>query len=66
MPPIEKRYFAQARTGLARYFHFYNFKRPHQALDYQTPAQVYAVKDQAMLYSTLKRSPHRTVTPFRV
>jgi len=45
----------EARRGLARYFHFYNFERPHQALDYQTPTQVYAVNDQAMLYSTLKK-----------
>jgi len=45
----------EARYGLARYFHFYNFERPHQALGYQMPAQVYAVKDQAMLYSTLRK-----------
>lgn len=45
----------EARLGLARYFHFYNFERPHQALDYRTPAQVYAGKDQAMLYSTLRK-----------
>ena len=45
----------QARAGLARYFHFYNFERPRQALDYQAPAQVYAVKDQTMLYSTLRK-----------
>jgi putative transposase len=45
----------EARCGLARYFHFYNFERPHQALDYQTPALVYAVKDQAVLYSTLRK-----------
>jgi len=45
----------EARRGLARYFHFYNFERPHQALDYQTPAQVYAAKDQAVLYSTLRK-----------
>lgn len=44
-----------ARLSLARYFQFYNFVRPHQALDYQTPAQVYAVKDQAVLYSTLRK-----------
>jgi putative transposase len=30
-----------ARQGLARYFHFYNHQRPHQALDYRTPAAVY-------------------------
>jgi putative transposase len=44
-----------ARYGLARYFRFYNFERPHQALNYQTPAQVYAGKDQAVLYSTLRK-----------
>lgn len=27
--------------GLDRYFHFYNHQRPHQALDYRTPAEVY-------------------------
>lgn len=31
----------QARQGLTRYFHFYNDERPHQALGYLTPAQVY-------------------------
>src|SRR5665811_2528087 len=45
----------EARTGLTRYFNFYNFERPHQALNYQTPAQVYVVNDQAMLYSTLRK-----------
>jgi putative transposase len=29
------------RLGLTRYFNFYNFERPHQSLDYRTPAQVY-------------------------
>jgi putative transposase len=29
------------RLGLVRYFEFYNTKRPHQALDYRTPAEVY-------------------------
>jgi putative transposase len=28
--------------GLERYFPFYNQERPHQSLDYQTPAAVYA------------------------
>lgn len=31
----------QARTGLTAYFDFYNYRRPHQALDYATPAEVY-------------------------
>lgn len=34
----------QARAGLARYFSFYNHERPHQALDYRTPAEVYFQK----------------------
>lgn len=31
----------QARHGLGLYFQFYNHQRPHQALDYRTPAAVY-------------------------
>jgi putative transposase len=30
-----------AHQGLYRYFEFYNHQRPHQALDYRTPAEVY-------------------------
>lgn len=28
-------------AGLGDYFHLYNYKRPHQSLDYRTPAAVY-------------------------
>lgn len=31
----------QAEQGLTEYFNFYNHKRLHQSLDYQTPAQIY-------------------------
>ena len=31
----------EARAGLARYLTFYNTKRPHQALDYRRPADLY-------------------------
>lgn len=31
----------EAYRQLASYINFYNFERPHQSLDYQTPAQVY-------------------------
>jgi len=31
----------EARTSLTRYFRFYNARRPHQALEYQTPDEVY-------------------------
>lgn len=33
--------FQEAQAGLGEYFQFYNHKRPHQALDNQTPAAVY-------------------------
>jgi putative transposase len=32
----------EARINLGRYFRFYNTKRPHQSLDYRTPAEVHA------------------------
>jgi putative transposase len=32
---------AELQRGLGRYFPYYNERRPHQALDYRTPAEVY-------------------------
>jgi len=37
----------EARQGLTRYFDFYNHERPHQALDYRMPAQVYFQREEA-------------------
>lgn len=34
----------EAKSGLAEYFPFYNTKRRHQSLDYQTPESVYFAK----------------------
>ena len=31
----------EARLGLRQYFRFYNERRPHQALGYRTPAEVF-------------------------
>ena len=31
----------ETRTGLTDYFNFYNNERPHQSLDYRTPAEVF-------------------------
>lgn len=39
--PRDYRTPADALCGLGRYFPFYNTERPHQALDYRTPAEVH-------------------------
>ena len=31
----------EAKAGIEDYFHFYNTQRPHQALGYRTPAEVF-------------------------
>ena len=33
--------FAEAQVGIGEYLRFYNEKRPHQSLEYQTPKSVY-------------------------
>jgi putative transposase len=45
----------EAYLQLATYFNFYNFERPHQALEYQTPSQAYAARTPRMpvVHSTL-------------
>jgi len=35
----------QAREGLRAYFRFYNQERPHQTLEYRTPAEVYGGRE---------------------
>ena len=40
---------ADARQGLARYFSFYNSRRPHSSLDERTPDQVYLESRPALL-----------------
>jgi putative transposase len=32
---------AEARKGIETYFHFYNTERPHEALGYKTPEEVF-------------------------
>jgi putative transposase len=44
----------EARQRVRGYFDFYNFERPHQSLDYRTPAQIY-FKDQLVIKRFLKR-----------
>ena len=45
----------EAYHQLATYFNFYNFERPHQALDYQTPSQAYGacMPRMPVIHSTL-------------
>jgi putative transposase len=45
----------EAYQQLANYIRFYNFERPHQALEYLTPAQVYGMCPQVLpvVHSTL-------------
>jgi len=31
----------EAKEGISKYLAFYNQERPHQSLDYRTPAEVY-------------------------
>ncbi|OAA91871.1 Integrase core domain protein [Clostridium ljungdahlii] len=31
----------EARTGINNYLKYYNYKRPHQSLNYKTPAEIY-------------------------
>lgn len=50
----------QARQGLATYFQFYNYERPHQALGYLTPAELYLTKINLLTHKT--NVNERTVT----
>lgn len=45
----------EAYHQLANYIRFYNFERPHQALEYLTPAQIYEVDSRVplVIHSTL-------------
>lgn len=49
-----KRYetVSELKMGLAAYFRHYNHQRPHQALNYQTPAEVYGERPFASLRLT--------------
>jgi len=53
----------EAKTGLDDYFRFYNTQRPHQALGYRTPAEVFSGdSEQSTEHSTQRRwSPSRAL-----
>jgi putative transposase len=57
-----------ARAGIGEYFRFYNAERPHQALGYRTPAEVFAsIPMQAthggMVESLRTADPNLNMTP---
>ena len=45
----------EARLGLTRYFNFYNYERPHQALDYLTPAEVYFQEQNPLQFIPIRK-----------
>ena len=54
---------SQARAGLGAYFDFYNASRPHQALGYRTPAEVYAEDDNDSRSDHIKALFEEVVIP---
>ena len=42
----------QARQGLTDYFYLYNYERPHQSLDYLTPAELYLTQMNVLTNET--------------
>ena len=55
-----------AKTGLDAYFRFYNTQRPHQALGYRTPAEVFNGNSvQSIEHSRMMRwSPSRALVSY--
>ena len=54
-------YAAEARRELGAYFRFYNNRRPHQALSYRTPAEVFhrdqTVREEESKYGRCSDGP---------
>ena len=56
----------EARVGIGKYFRFYNAERPHQALGYRTPAEVYASPVESLnggMVESLTPATIRTAEP---
>ena len=49
----------EAKAGLDDYFRFYNTQRPHQALGYRTPAEIFNGDSVS-----IKRSEERRYSPY--
>ena len=48
---------AEAKAGIGQYLRFYNNERPHQALEYRTPAQVFEEGRNQVHQSELSVTP---------
>jgi len=48
-----------ARTGISEYFRFYNNARPHQALGYRTPGDVFT----SILFDEQEKGVIESLTP---
>ena len=48
----------EAKAGLDGYFHFYNNQRPHQALGYRTPAEMFIGNSAQSMNSQLRNGSH--------
>jgi putative transposase len=51
----------EARAGIGNYFRFYNTQRPHQALGYRTPADVYHCRQVEVRQGGLVESPRQDI-----
>jgi putative transposase len=53
----------EAGARLTNYLSFYNHERPHQSLDYRTPAELYFAKpvEKELLATTIKKGETRTL-----
>ena len=56
----------EARQSMARHFRFYKFERPHQALDYRTPADLYYRTSGCSCAHPQKGGVHHILRSFRV
>ena len=48
----------EARRGIGGWFEFYNDERPHQALGYRTPREMFEAPAPVDMWTTQARCPH--------
>lgn len=53
----------EARAGISHYIEFYNYRRPHQSLDYLTPAMVYGAHNRGDENLKMELKANEIVSP---